>query len=103
MANERMENLVDLIGKFVRTEGVHGAAVAVTHRGQLVLEHYEGIAGPGEQADPDTLWPLASISKLYAAATIMRLIERGELALNMTARSVLPRLHGGKEVITLRQ
>src|SRR5215218_11120 len=87
-----------------RTEGVHGAAVAVESRGALVLEHYEGIASPGNPAGPETLWPLASITKLYTATTIMRLIEQGELTLGMRVGSELTRLDGsGKEEITLRQ
>src|SRR5262245_34121951 len=87
----------------VRTEGVHGAAIAVVARGKRVLEHYAGIAAPGSAADADTLWPLASISKLYTAALIVKLIERGELTLGMRVETVLPRMTGdSREKITLR-
>jgi CubicO group peptidase (beta-lactamase class C family) len=99
-----VERVAELIGKIVRTEGVHGAGIAVRWRGDVVLEEYAGIARPGKTAGPDTLWPVASITKLYTATAIMRLIEMGELALIMRTRSVLPRLAGGgKEEITLRQ
>ena len=99
-----VERVTELVGKIVRTEGFHGAGVAVLHRGNLVLEEYAGIAGPGRPAGPETLWPVASITKLYTATAIMRLVELGELALIMRAKSVLPRLDGGgKEEITLRQ
>jgi beta-lactamase class C len=83
---------------------VSGAGIAVMSRGQLVIEHYEGIARPGSPAGPETLWPLASISKLYTATVIMRLIEQGELTLSTRVRSILPRVDGdGREQITLRQ
>lgn len=100
----RLEPVVDLVGRMVRTEGVSGAGVAIVSRGKLVLEHYEGMAGPGNPAGPETLWPLASISKLYTATTIVRLIELGELTLSTRAETILPRMTGGsKEKITLRQ
>ena len=104
VVDDRLTPVVDLVGRIVRTERVHGAAVAVVSRGQLVLEHYAGIAAPGLPAGPGTLWPLASLSKLYTAAMVVRLIERGELTLSTRAQTVLPRMDdGGREKITLRQ
>src|SRR4051794_7279342 len=104
VADERMQSVIDLIGRIVRTEGVHGAGIAVLFRGQLVVEHYEGFAGPGRDAGPKTLWPLASISKLYTAAMLVRMVELGELTLSTRIQSVLPRMKGeGRERISLRQ
>lgn len=101
--DERMRPLVELVGRMVRTEGVSGAAVAVAHRGELVIEHYDGVARPGREADAETLWPLASISKLYTATTLVRLVELGELTLSTRVQTVLPSMDGGgKERITLR-
>ena len=103
-ASEQMRPVTDLLGRMVRTEGVLGAAVAVVARGQLVLEHYTGLAAPGMTADSDTLWPLASISKLYTAAMIVKLIEQGELTLSTRIETVLPRMKGeSREKVTLRQ
>jgi CubicO group peptidase (beta-lactamase class C family) len=104
MADRRYESVVEQVGRMVRTEGVQGAAVAVAHRGRVVLEHYEGIAGPGLPAGQDVLWPLASISKLYTATMIVRLVEQGELTLSTRIQSILPRMEsGGRERVTLRQ
>jgi CubicO group peptidase (beta-lactamase class C family) len=101
---ERLAPVADLVGRMVRTEGVHGAAVAIAHKGEVRLEHYEGIAGPGLPVDADVLWPLASISKLYTATMIARLIELGELTLSTRVQTILPRMaEGGREQITLRQ
>lgn len=104
VADERLQPVVDLVGRMVRTEGVQGAAVAVVSRGKLALEHYEGLAGPGHPTAADTLWPLASISKLYTAAMIVRLIELGELTLSTRVQTILPRMKGdGRERISVRQ
>lgn len=104
VVNERMSSVMEQVGRMVRTEGVQGAAVAVAHHGKLVIEHYEGLAAPGQPAGVETLWPLASISKLYTAAMIVRLIELGELTLSTRIRAILPRMDGeGKDRITLRQ
>ena len=100
----RLQNVAELVGRIVRTDGVQGAGVAVLSRGELVLEHYVGIAGPGNPAGPATLWPLASTTKLYTATTIMRLIEQGELTLSTRVQWILPRFAGdGKDTVTLRQ
>lgn len=102
--DDRLNPVVDLVGRMVRTEGVHGAAVAVVSRGQVVLEHYAGIAAPGRVAEAQTLWPLASITKLYTAAMIVRLIELGELTLATRVQTILPRMkEEDREKITIRQ
>jgi len=100
----RLTHVAGLVDRVVRTEGIPGAGVAVLVGGNVALEHYAGEAGSGTAAGAETLWPVASISKLYTATMIMRLIEQGELALITRAGSVLPRFDGGgKEQITLRQ
>jgi beta-lactamase class C len=102
--DRRLAHVVSLVDRIVGAEGVQGAGVAVLAGGEVVLEHYLGDAGPGSPAGPETLWPLASISKLYTATTIMRLVEQGELTLIARVQNVLPRFDGGgKEQITLRQ
>lgn len=99
----RLAPLQELLNRFVAEGQVDGTAVAVAQGGARVAELYAGNAAPGRAASPDTLWPLASISKLYTAAVVMALVERGLLTLSMTARSVLPEFHGGgRESVTLR-
>jgi CubicO group peptidase (beta-lactamase class C family) len=51
------------------------AGIAIAIDGQLVFTHIAGEATPGIPATDDTLWPLASISKLYTASAIMSLIK----------------------------
>jgi beta-lactamase class C len=104
VVDRRLAHVADLVDRIVREEGVPGAGIAVLAGGRLALEHYAGDAGPGSPAGPETLWPVASISKLYTATMIMRLVEQGELTLISRVQTVLPRFDGGgKEQITLRQ
>ena len=61
------------------------------------------MARPDRPADADTLWPLASISKLYAAAGCMAAIEEGRIALSTKASSIFPEIHARRrDKITLR-
>jgi CubicO group peptidase (beta-lactamase class C family) len=54
-------------------------------------------------ATDDTLWPLASISKLYTASAIMSLVEEGRMGLWTKASAIFPEFRdGGREQITLR-
>jgi CubicO group peptidase (beta-lactamase class C family) len=104
MMDGRLALVADLVDSIVCEEDVQGAGVAVLSGGTVALEHYAGEAGPGTLAGPATLWPVASISKLYTATMLMRLVEQGELSLITRVGSVLPRFDGGgKERITLRQ
>lgn len=77
--------------------------MVVIKDGQIALEHYAGQAAPGLAAGPNVLWPIASISKLYTATMIMRLVEEGTLTLNMPVCKVLPKFRDGrKEEVRLR-
>ncbi|HEV7650960.1 MAG TPA: serine hydrolase domain-containing protein [Actinophytocola sp.] len=78
------------IEKYISGNVINGAALAVARGGELVAEWYGGTAAPGRDAAPDTLWPLACISKVYTAATVLALVEQGELTLSMPVRAHLP-------------
>src|SRR3954453_11856027 len=60
-----------------------GAALAVYHRGRLVLDLSDGYADTqrGEKVGPDTLFPLFSGTKPFAAVALWQQIERGRLTL----------------------
>jgi CubicO group peptidase (beta-lactamase class C family) len=92
-----------LIRRYIDAGSFAGAALLVARGGRLLIEHYAGQAAPGLPAGPATLWPIASISKVYTAAMIMRLVELGELTLNTLVCQVLPAFQGaGREHIRLR-
>src|SRR4051812_43114934 len=87
----------------IREGLIAGAGLVVLKDGLAVAEEYQGEAAPGVPAGRDTLWPLASISKVYTAAAIMRLVEQGVLTLNMPIYLALPHFTGGgREEVRLR-
>jgi serine-type D-Ala-D-Ala carboxypeptidase len=93
----------DRINRYIQSGAVGGAALAVAHRGAQVLDWSAGNARDGVAANSSTLWPLASISKVYTAAVVMALVERGELSLGTTVTSVLPKFTGdGRDSVTIR-
>lgn len=93
----------NVVDKRVNEGGCSGAAVVVIKDGHAVLEHYAGEAAPGLPAGRNVLWPVASISKVYTATMIMRLVEEGALTINTPVCEVLPQFRGGgKEEVRLR-
>ncbi|MCX6044458.1 MAG: serine hydrolase [Chloroflexi bacterium] len=95
--------IMPLLERYIQEGGFAGAAVIVAQHGKIVMEHYAGEAAPNLPASSSVLWPLASISKLYTAAMIMRLVEQGQLTLNMPVHHLLPKFSGeGRETVRLR-
>ena len=94
MAGDRLAPAYRLIERF-RSEGVKGAGLVVASHGEIAGEYYAGHAHAGRFADAGTLWPLASISKLYTAAAAMALIESGDIALSTKASDGIPGFRKG--------
>lgn len=98
-----VSRLTDLIERHILEGGFTGAAVIAMHKNKKVLEHYAGNAAPNLKSGSNVLWPIASISKMYAVSAIMSLVERGEVTLNTLALDILPKFTGeGRETIRLR-
>ena len=98
-----LQPVFDRINQYIAAGEMDGAALAVAHRGVQVCEWVGGNAAPNHVASANTLWPLASISKTYAATMVMTLVQSGELGLAHRVTTNLPGFHGGdKDLITLR-
>ena len=98
-----LEPLHTLISHYIDTDQFDGAAVLASRSNHVLIEHYAGSAGPGLPSGPSVLWPLASISKMYAVSAIMRLVEQGQLTLNRLVCEVIPEFSGdGREAVRLR-
>ncbi len=103
MRSDGIARVAAVVDRHIRQGGFAGAAVIGARHGKTVLEHYAGDAAPGLPADDRVLWPIASISKMYAVSAIMRLVEMGELTLNTLVVDVIPEFSGGgREEIRLR-
>lgn len=97
------QQLSQLIDRHIAAGGFSGAAVVATHKNKKVIEHYTGFAASELKSSSTVLWPIASISKMYAVSAIMSLVERGEVTLNTLASDILPQFTGdGHETIRLR-
>jgi CubicO group peptidase (beta-lactamase class C family) len=103
MSDTTPKPLAALIERYLAQGHFTGVAVLAARQGELVVEHYAGQAAPGLLVAHETLWPIASISKVYTAAAIMRLVELGELTLNTPIALLLPAFRGqGREDVRLR-
>jgi CubicO group peptidase (beta-lactamase class C family) len=82
---ERVEEL------FAAAEKLPGVVVAV-QRGDEVLTHAAGVADveTGRPMTVDTVFHLASVSKVYAATLVMNLVDEGLLDLDVPIRTYLP-------------
>lgn len=104
--------------RWVEEGAVPGASTAVWHRGRIVATHQTGEAAPGVPVREDTLFALASVSKPFTAAAVMRLVERGDLHLDLPvalqlpafgetddpfADDAIPQLEALRDRVTLRQ
>lgn len=93
----------------IRTELIakgFSGTVLVTHRGQRVAFESFGLAERafGVPATNDTRYRVASITKLFAAALVMQLVEAGKLDLHQHIRRYLPDYRGeGASKVTLHQ
>lgn len=102
-AGGAFDAVVALVSRHIAEGQYAGAAVLALSDGATAFEHYSGDAGPGLPSGRDVLWPVASLSKMYAVSTIMALVERGAVSLNLRVCDVLPRYTGGmREEVRLR-
>jgi CubicO group peptidase (beta-lactamase class C family) len=98
-----MTRISSLMQRHIDEGGFAGAALAVAKNGKLALEHYAGNAAPNLPSSENVLWSVASISKVYTAAMVMRLVEMGELTLGRLISSIIPEFTGdGREEVRLR-
>lgn len=84
------EQALTALDAWVADGVVAGAAAAIWHRGAVVAVHQAGLAAGETPVGPDTLFPLASVSKPFTAATVLRLVEDGRLDLDDHVIDLLP-------------
>jgi CubicO group peptidase (beta-lactamase class C family) len=81
-----------------------GAAVAVVHDGELVVDLWGGDARPGVPWAEDTLCQVWSVTKAMVALAFLTLVERGEIDLDAPAADYWPDFAvGGKGGVLVRQ
>lgn len=85
------EEIVEVARSSMEEHSVPGVAVGALFEGEeeTVGLGVTSIENPLEMT-PDTLFQIGSITKTFTATAVMRLVERGELALDEPVRTYLP-------------
>lgn len=100
------EAVRELFQAQMAVERLHpGAALAVYHRGRLVLDLVAGLADTqrGVLVRTDTLFPLRSAGKPFASVALLQLAERGQLELEAPVATYWPRFaQRGKGAVTVQ-
>ncbi|WP_017733244.1 serine hydrolase domain-containing protein [Nafulsella turpanensis] len=90
---KRIESVADSLAYAHLAENfMPGMTVAVARNGEVVFSRGYGKADVemGVAAGTETVYPIASISKQFTAATIMRLVEKGKISLEDSITKFLP-------------
>jgi len=100
-----LEYLPQWLGFQIRQSRQSGAALAIADGGAVVLERAFGLANvrTGEALTPQHRFRVASHSKTFTAAGIMRLVEAGRLRLDDEAGVHVTGLHPEIATATIRQ
>ena len=88
---ELLRPLDEGIEKIMLRHGVPGASVAITRHGKLIFARGYGWSHHEKNAHttPETLFGLASVSKVFTALAILVLVEDGKLKLDQKAFEIL--------------
>lgn len=88
---------------------IAGMSVAVTDRDGIVYANgfgVESVERPVLKSTPDTLYKIASVSKVFNAANTMCLLDQGLLELDVPVKQYIPELElskeGAADIVTLR-
>lgn len=96
VSDDRIEYAVgkvtDIVEEELEASGVPGAAVAVVHGGEVVLSEGFGVRSTAtdQAVDPDTVFPMASLSKPVSATVVAAETAGGEVDWTTPVREYLP-------------
>jgi CubicO group peptidase (beta-lactamase class C family) len=90
-----MMKALSQVDDWIGPHGVPGVGVVVWRRGEIVAEHYAGERREGFPVTPETLFPLASVTKPVTAATFIALIDEGTVSLDEPVGRLLPEFRAG--------
>lgn len=83
--------------KIIEDYGYEGTAYAVKN-GEVVLSYCEGTLDSGEPLAIDTPVPIASVSKQFCAAAVLKLRDAGKLSLDDTLDKYYPEYEQGSKI-----
>jgi CubicO group peptidase (beta-lactamase class C family) len=107
-ADERLSRLPITLDSIARRamhdQSIPGLSVAIVKDGRVLLERGWGTVDRGRrQASATTVYQIASVSKQFTAAAVLRLAERGQLSLDDDVAQYVEGLPASYRTISLRQ
>lgn len=89
----------------ILARGFPSVSIAVTRGGRTLLERAWGVANvaTGQKADASTTYRIGSVSKQFTAALVLKLVDRGNLALTDSIGRYLTGLRPEWKPITIEQ
>src|SRR6266478_3055070 len=101
--SQRLSDLGDYASKSMTAWDVPGMAIAVVKNGSVVHSRGYGVRqlGHDERVDEQTIFPISSATKSFAAAAMAKLVDREKLAWDDAVVRYLPAL-GIDPRITIR-
>lgn len=95
--------LTQTVEDILATGLLSGLSVLVAHRGKLVERVVRGHDARGRDLQADSIFPVASITKMALALAFFRLVEEEEIALDDRLSDYLPQAEAARGDINLRQ
>lgn len=104
--DEALTTQIDqIIQTTVTNQQIPGLAIGVVHNGEPIIVRGYGLANVEHQlpTTPDTVFSIASITKLFTATAVFQLIERGKLTLTDSLGQHLPDLPQAWQNVQIEQ
>ncbi len=97
--------LTNYLNEYHKITGVPSVSAGVMHDGKIIWLDAAGYSDLENdvKATPQTVYRIASISKIITAVAIMQLVEKGKINLDRDARRYIPYFPKKKWVFTVRQ
>jgi CubicO group peptidase (beta-lactamase class C family) len=101
--DSRAAKVDNLFAEWNKTDAP-GCAVGVSHNGAIVYEHGYGMANleRGVPITPETVFPIASISKAFTSMSVLLAAEQGKLSLDDEVQKFIPEWVDREHHITIR-
>jgi CubicO group peptidase (beta-lactamase class C family) len=101
MTEATLESMRPRISELLQRPAIPGVVIAVARDGHPVEQLAIGTDAHGRPLEPDSLFPVASITKLVTALSVLRLADRGVLHYEDRLDAYLPDSEAARAGVTL--
>src|SRR5215213_7977352 len=102
MTEQPLETIRQRVSEALRRPAIPGVVVAVARDGEPIEHLAVGTDARGQPLAPDSLFPVASITKLATALSVLRLVDRGAVHYEDRLDAYLPESAAAWAGVTLR-